>query len=245
MKYALVLALLIAPYLAGQTAGEIMARVAENQDRAERLRSKYVYRQTVSKIVRFTNGKIDNEEYREYEVIPTPTGVERKLVSRNGGAREISMQIDKTSRDGIGSRLFPLTGKEQANYSFKLLGRQTLQGRDVFKIAFTPRNDDATCWAGNAFIDGREYQPVLVETRLATHIPFAARALLGINLKDLGFTLAYQKFDDGVWFPVSFEGDFLMRVFFVRRKIEMALKNSDFKKTDVQTNVSFEQEAAR
>jgi len=43
------------------------------------------------------------------------------------------------SKDGINAGLFPLTSKTQATYSFKLIGRENRNGRDVFHIAFQPK----------------------------------------------------------------------------------------------------------
>ena len=60
------------------------------------------------------------------------------------------------------------------------------------------------------------------------------------NLKGLGFSVSYQKFADGLWFPVSYGGEFELRaVFFYSRKISVSMANSDFRRTDVTTNVAY------
>jgi len=66
------------------------------------------------------------------------------------------------------------------------------------------------------------------------------KVLLGTNIKSLGFAVAYQKFADGVWFPVSYGGEFEVRaVFFYKRTISVSLVNSDFRRADVTTNIAF------
>jgi len=102
-------------------------------------------------------------------------------------------------------------------------------------------DDDSTCWAGEALIDPKEYQPVLVTTWLAKSIPMAVQILLGTNIKHLGFKVAYQKFDEGLWFPVTYGGEFYVRgLFLYKRTIAMSVVNSGFQKADVSSVVSFQ-----
>ncbi|HYP14803.1 MAG TPA: hypothetical protein VEQ63_12820, partial [Bryobacteraceae bacterium] len=73
---------------------------------------------------------------------------------------------------------------------------------------------------------------------LAKRIPMAVKILLGTNLKGLGFSVAYEKVDDGVWFPSSIGGEFHLRaVFFYSRNISVDVKNSGFRRVDVQSRV--------
>jgi hypothetical protein len=107
---------------------------------------------------------------------------------------------DKT-KDGIASRLFPLTSKDQSGYSFQLRGRDRKNGRDVFHITFQPKDKNDYAWKGDAYIDTADLQPVAVSTSLSRKVPFAVRTLLGTNLPGLGFTVVYAPQQDGVWFP--------------------------------------------
>lgn len=152
---------------------------------------------------------------------------------------------DQKSRDGISCDLFPLTGGEQSKYKFRLVSEETYRGHEVYRVAFEPdgkkhEEDDAN-WKGEALIDRREYQPVLIITKLAFNIPLAVKILLGTNIKGLGFTLSYEKFDEGLWFPVSYGGEFDVRgFFFYKRVISVALTNSDFHKLDVNSTVTYD-----
>jgi hypothetical protein len=153
------------------------------------------------------------------------------------------MTNDRHSRDGIGCDLFPLTQKEQYKYNFQLLGRETYRGRDVYKVKFEPKphqDFDEAAWKGEALIDTAEFQPVFVHTSLAPKIPLAVKTLLGTNITGLGFAVNYQRFEDGVWFPVSYGGEFELRaVFFYKRKISVSMTNGDFRRTQVDSRVTY------
>lgn len=252
--------------------GEIMAKVASNQRKAQDQRKDWIYTQKqLLRMVR-ANGKVAREEHREYAITPKKGHIRKKLVNFEGkyeshgkysnydrpgyeyknididGSLIDSMSEDLTndrgSRDGLDNDLFPLTRGEQRKYDFKLQGTEQYRGRPVFRVSFVPKphppDGDSGSWKGEALIDAEEYQPVLVNTKLAFGIPTAVKILLGTNIKGLGFSVAYQKFADGVWFPVSYGGEFEVRaVFFYKRTISVAMTNSDFRRFDVTTKVAY------
>jgi len=180
-------------------------------------------------------------------------GFEYKGVDIDGElANEFANDLanDKESRDGITNDLFALTGEKQKKYTFKFEGKENYRGTEVYRITFKPKkaslfdcdeNDEGGCWAGEALIDTKEYQPVLVTSWLAKSVPMAVQVLLGTNIKHLGFKVAYQKFADGLWFPVTYGGEFYVRgVFFYKRTIAISVVNSGFQKSDVTSTVSFQ-----
>lgn len=142
------------------------------------------------------------------------------------------------SKDGLAKGLFPLTTKKQAQYLFKLEGQQTMNGRDVYRVSFSPKDKNDFDWKGEAFIDIHEFEPVVVYTEMSRKIPLAVRTLLGTNLPGLGFSVTYDRQPDGVWFPVSFGTEFRMRVlFFIARDISMSLANTHFEKTHADARI--------
>jgi len=160
-------------------------------------------------------------------------------------ARELRDDLisDKKSKDGLSPELFPLTAKEQLKYRFTLKGEEAYQGTSVYRIAFEPKpkmeNDSA--WKGEALISKAELQPMLVTTKLAHGIPLLVRTALGTNFQGLGFSVEYRKFDEGVWFPVSYGTEFRFHVlFFYSRQIAVSMVNSDFRRADVKSSVEFE-----
>ena len=156
---------------------------------------------------------------------------------------------DRKSKDGVAPKLFPLTAKEQRKYRFTRKGEETYRGVEVYRIAFEPKENtplietdgDDPPWSGDALISKADFQPMLVTTRLAKKIPFLVRTALGTNLPGLGFSIRYEKFEKGVWFPVSYGTEFRIHVLFIySRQVSISLVNSDFRRAEVQTAVEFE-----
>ena len=258
-----------------ETADSIMAKVAENQDRAEKMRSAFVYHQNL--LIRFnhTHGKLSREEYSEFTVTPSEKGMKKERTHFLGkyfdhgkvveyhepgeghGQIRIRIEMDREeisdlsedlandrTKDGIGRDMFPLTAKEQKQYQFRLDGEEDYRGTPVYRIQFEPRKEhdgeDGTIWAGEALIDRSEYQPVLVTTHSAFKIPFIVKTALGTNIEHLGFKVTYKKFDEGLWFPVTYGGEMKIRaLFFYARRIGISMQNSGFQKADVSSKVSF------
>ena len=243
---------------------EIMARVAANQDRAEQARAEYVYQQRIHVATLRTNGKLAREETAEYLVAPTPEGTKKELkhiegrywhkgkfrtfqgepVPQDGWVDSSLVQSfrddlsNDKSKDGLGRDLFPLTSGEQKQYRFDLAGEETIHGRKVYHVRFRPREKNDLNWAGEAMIDAEEFEPVRVYTKLSRRIPFFVRTLLGTDVPGIGFNVEYKRFDEGVWFPVSFGTEFrLHAVFFINRDITVALENSAFERAKVQSRI--------
>lgn len=252
------------PSAAPLTAAEIMAHVAVNQDRSEELRKQYVYRQHIHVVTHKPGGRLQREETSDYDMVPQPNGVDKKLKAITGrywkkGKYETfngepvpeadSLDGDlihgfrddlasEKSKDGIGADLFPLTSEEQKEYDFELLGREDQDGRSVYHIRFRPKDKNDITWAGEAYIDAAEFQPVRVFTKLSRKMPFMVRTMLGTDVPGIGFNVAYKRQDDGVWFPVSFGTEFRLRaIFFINRNISIALENSNFEHTHVESKV--------
>ncbi|MGZ4788172.1 MAG: hypothetical protein ACXVZX_06605 [Terriglobales bacterium] len=247
------------------TADEIMARVAANQDKAVELRAHYIYRQHTHTTSHKTNGKLMREETDDYDIFPAPKGLDRKLVSLSGrywhkGRYEPfdhepipdanTLDADLThdimhdreqhsTREGLASHLFPLTSDNQKDYKFHLISEETLKGRPVYHIGFEPKDKNDVDWSGEAFIDKEEFQPVNVFTKLSRKLPFFVRGVLGVDLPGVGFNVQYVRLEQGVWFPETFGTEFEINLFhFYRRTITLSLKNSDFRKTHVDTKIT-------
>jgi hypothetical protein len=244
------------------TATEIMARVAANQDRAVEMRSRYIYRQHLHGTSRKTNGKLMREETQDFDVFPSADGTEKKLESIAGrywhdgryveftklpipdeGSLDASLTHEMLehqdhSKDGIMTHLFPLTSECQQTYEFELLGVETFQGRQAYRIRFTPKNKKELDWTGEAYIDEKEFQPIYVFTEPSRKIPFFARTVLGVDLPGIGFNVQYVRQEEGVWFPDSFGTEFQINLFHLfRRTVTVSLKNSQFRKAHADTRI--------
>ena len=249
------------------TANQIMAQVAANQDKAVELRKSFVYRQHLVVATRHFNGKLAREEKADYEMAPGDTSVQRKLASITGRYQKKGQYIDfhgepvpeadsldgdlvhdfrddllnEKSKDGVGKDLFPLTTEEQKQYRFELLGHKQVDGRDSYQVGFAPAKSDDLDWAGEAWIDVEELQPVRVFTHLSRRIPFLVRTMLGTDLPGLGFNVQYRRVEKDVWFPVSFGSEFRLRaVFFIKRDITMSMEASGFRKAQIDTKIQYD-----
>jgi len=150
---------------------------------------------------------------------------------------------ENDSRDGLNPELFPLTADKQRGFVFRLNGLQGYRGRRVYSVSFEPRDDTDTYdahWAGEVLIDEKEFQPVLVTSHLAQKIPLWVRTVFGVNIRQVGFKLSYEQFEDGVWFPVSYGGEFRIKALHLfRRRAAVSLVNEEFRRTDVESTVDF------
>jgi hypothetical protein len=252
-------------------AATIMARVAENQDRAVEQRKEFVYRQKARVRLLKTNGKMLWDETREYNVTPTPEGTDFELTRRFGERRkdreleafnlldegdadgidpelvdefhdDLTAQGDK--RDGLSANFFPLTSAEQAGYSFTLEGEEKHRGRQVYRIRFEPERG-RRIWKGEVLVDQEEFQPVFIATQMALNIPLPVRLLFGISIRQIGFSVSYQRFAENVWFPVSYGGEFFLKVLhFYKRNVIVSMVSEDFRRTMVGSAVRFEDSEA-
>ena len=249
------------------SANEIMARVAENQDKAIELRRYFVYQQHLTVATRHFNGKLAREEKADYQISPGANSEEKKLASITGRYRKKNAYIDfhgepvpdessldgdlvksfrddllnEKSKDGVGKDLFPLTSDEQKQYKFVLTGHKEVQGRDTYVIAFSPLDAQDLTRAGEAWIDVDELQPVRVFTHLSRRMPLFVRAMLGTDLPGVGFNVQYKRLEKDVWFPESFGSEFRLRaVFFIKRDITMSMEASGFRKAQVDTKVQYD-----
>jgi hypothetical protein len=246
------------------TAEAIMARVAANQDRSESLRKEYVYKQHIHVVTHKPKGRMLREESADYDVIPTPDGTQKQLKVLTGSYWTKGKYVDfndapapeagsldgqliesfrkdlsnEKSKDGLGHDLFPLTTDEQKDYEFRLLGQEVQDGRGVYHIGFGPKDRHEITWAGEAFIDAEDFEPVRVFTKLSRRLPFGVRTILGTDVPGVGFNVVYKRQLDGVWFPVSFGTEFRLRVlFFIDRDISVSLANTAFEHTHVETRM--------
>lgn len=243
MRIALLL--LIPVGVAAQTADEIMARVAENQTRAEAARTSYVYHENLLVRLKRSNGKLAREENRDYTVTPTESGVKREMVHFAGKygvdgkefpftepvyrykGTDIDADVAKgladhfgkgagQGKDGLVGDMFPLTEKGQRGYAFHLEGRERINDVDVFRVTFKQASkEEGRVWAGEALIDAAEYEPVLVTMHVAKSMPMAAKILAGTDFGQVGFKVTYRKFAEGLWFPASYGGELRVRAAFV------------------------------
>ena len=246
------------------SAQTIMERVAANQDRSQALRKEFVYKQHIHIVTHKPGGKLMREESADYDVTPVADSTEKKLTLLTGkywskgkyltfegepAPEQDSLDGDfihnfrndlanEKSKDGLAKNLFPLTSEEQKEFEFQLLGQESQEGRSVYHIGFRPKDKKEITWAGEAYIDATEFEPVRVFTKLSRRIPLMIRTLLGTDVPGVGFNVVYKRQEEGIWFPASFGAEFRLRaLFFINREISVSLENSGFERTHVKSRM--------
>jgi hypothetical protein len=82
-------------------------------------------------------------------------------------------------------------------------------------------------WAGEAFVDAGDFQPIRVFTKLSRRVPVFAHNVMGTNLSGFGYELDYRRQDGGTWFPVTYGAEYeLCLVFRVHRNISISMEIS-------------------
>jgi hypothetical protein len=167
---------------------------------------------------------------------------------------------DPKSRDGIPHSLFPLRTADLKSYKFASKGETTIKGRRTFVIDFNPATSQDVCvhigdgdddcdskpWKGTVWIDAEELQPARIQSELAYKVPWGVRVFLGTNLSQTGFSLAYDRVAENVWFPVTYGTEFRLAVLWgYKRTITLSLESSGFRKADVNSNITYEPSPAQ
>jgi hypothetical protein len=155
---------------------------------------------------------------------------------------------DKESKDGLAKHLFPLTSAEAKKYQYGLAGEENYRGEPVYRVKFWPKkehegfDDEKTVWAGETLIDKADLQPISITTHMAKGLPLLVKTMMGTNLHQLGFAVSYRRFDGAVYFPVSYGAEFDVKaVFFYKRTFTIALENTDFRRGQAESQITFEQ----
>jgi hypothetical protein len=199
-------------------------------------------------------------EYREGNRMVAANDPERKGKGGPGDRESVHEMIDnlvnaKNSRDGIPPDLFPLRAADLPFYRFRLKGESVIRGRRAYDIVFEPADmhnlcarvgwavEDNPChqWKGEVWVDAEDFQPARIETSLAKNIPWGVRVFMGIDAKQAGFSVNYQRVAENVWFPVTYGTEFQLRVFWAyRRTIALSMENNDFRRTSSDSTIHFD-----
>jgi len=235
-----------------RSVASILPRVAANQDRSEELRKQYMCREHIRVVTHKPGGRMVREETADYESVPTPTGSRTELKQITGRfwekgkykdfkgepipaddswdadyIRDVRLCLTEQARCTVGAHLFPLTTAEQDKYDFHLIGQEVMAGRNAYHIGFVPKNKEMFDWAGEAFVDAGDFQPIRVFTKLSRRVPFFARNVVGTNLSGFGYELDYRRQDGGIWFPVMYGAEYELRLLFrIHRNISISMEIS-------------------
>ena len=161
----------------------------------------------------------------------------------------------KKSRDGIPAQLFTLLAEDLDYYRFTRAGDTSVGGRRAYRISFEPAKAGDVCistddgpnerchnWKGEVVVDAEEFQPVRIATTLARGVPAGIRVFMGINLRQVGFSVSYKRLEKDVWFPTGYGTEIGVTVFWgYKRTITLSLDNNDFRRTGAESTIHFDE----
>lgn len=145
------------------------------------------------------------------------------------------------SKDGVDKGMFPLTAEDQQRYSFQRAG--------PYRLSYAPRTKNSAAWKGDLTVDPatlqlRNINSTLVNSALAYRIPSAAKVIFGISLKQVGYSVTYDKTIDDLWFPGTSGTEFSIRLLFgYARTLILSTKNYDFRRASAESTIRFEPSA--
>jgi hypothetical protein len=220
-----------------------------------------------------TDGNVKKMTTSLYEVYPSPEPgrTYRKLVERDGKpltaeelAKEDQKQEAKEARKA--ARLYGEDASRRASaeserrlketrtidelfriYEFRIVGRETLDGRGAIVVTFEPRPGVETetrsgkilrKFAGRAWIDEEDRQLVRVEAELTDDLSFGFGILAKLK-KGSRAQIQRRKINDEIWLPAQahFAGN--ARLFIVKGlHIDTLSEYSDYKKFTVATEAA-------
>jgi hypothetical protein len=75
---------------------------------------------------------------------------------------------------------------------------------------------------------------------MARGLPFWVKTTLGTNIHQLGYAVSYSRFGNGVYFPVSYGGEFDVKAVFVyKRTFTISMENTDFRRGEADSRILF------
>ena len=94
----------------------------------------------------------------------------------------------------------------------------------------------------------REHPDRLVLDVVPGHAPSPlppVRIFLGTNLSQTGFSVAYERVAENVWFPATYGTEFRFNVLWgYKRTVTLSLESSGFRKTDVNSAIHYDADSA-
>ena len=76
---------------------------------------------------------------------------------------------------------------------------------------------------------------------MAKGVPWGVRVFLGTHVRQLGFSINYQRVAGNVWFPATYGTEFHIDVLWgYKRTITISLESTDFRKTGADSTIDYD-----
>ena len=237
---------------------QILRKTIERAQWAEEQKfdSKYAYRQHSVQEELDNQGKLKKRRDTVYQVFPIEDVPYRRAVLKDGqplSARELKeeQKRERKFRAALAKeKKKPPQPKKKddddiefneevaAKYHFTLLGRETLEGRPVFVLAFEPKAKDLPVRrridnflnrvAGKLWIDEQEHEIARGEVRLLEPVRLWS-GVLG-TLRRLELLWEQARLEDGAWLTRHVAGEMSGRVLFKSLNLRLNSEYADFQK---------------
>jgi hypothetical protein len=202
-----------------------------------------------------SKGKVTEKQEKITELVPVNGRLLSKLVSENGKPatakqRKAEEELDRRVRAEPApepkagkpapnpKREFAVTPELFDRFTFTTEGREKVNGRDAWVLAFAPRSADMPVKkfadrivnkvAGKVWIDVEESELARAEVKLTGRVELVGGVIATMKRFDLVFE--QTRFDGGAWFNTLTEANVEGRQLVVNKRVHYIEKASDFKR---------------
>ncbi len=131
-----------------------------------------------------------------------------------------------------------LTRDLVARFDFKLVGKETVNGREAYQVAFQPKNPELPVHhfvdrllnrlSGTLWIDAQEFEVARADVSLKSEVKLLGG--LVASLKKAAYSMTRTRVAEGVWVNTSSNGDFQGRKLMDDMRIKLKSHSSNFKR---------------
>jgi hypothetical protein len=231
---------------------KVVRRAAEIEE--QNPQAEYTYNQLSVRMKLDSDGTVKERDEKLYEVFYIEGLPFRRLVKRNGqplSAEEVNLeqqreqnfhlQVPERKRrkaQGPLAERISLNEELVSRYSFDLLGREAINGRSTYVLAYRPQRDDLPVrrrldrllnkLTGKVWIDEQDNEIVRLEGHLAEKVTLWGGLIA--TVRKLEGEFEQTRTDEGVWFPLRIQGSLDARYFFTNVRFAQTERWSDFRK---------------
>jgi hypothetical protein len=194
----------LAQHAPGLVAEDVIAKLMDRTSQRERLGAGYTgTRQYVLENHQFdkraemvVNVKCDADGTKHFEV-----------VSENGSKsanKRVLRKMLESEEETSQPQIRPRTSLTPENYSFQMLGSESLDSRPMYVVQVIPKREDKYLFEGRIWVDAEDFAVVRAEGKPAKSPSFWTRSVT--------FVQQYQK-SGTFWFPLSMQSVTEARIF--------------------------------
>ena len=196
-------------------------------------------------------GKVEERKEKSYLMIPIAGALYQRLIQANGKPlsekerkqeeekeRKFRQRLTQSQPARMSDKQRIVLGRELVSrFQFTLEGRETVEGRPAYVLAFASKAgtaekkvDDRVMnrLAGKLWIDAQEFEMAKIEFRLTEKVSIGWGGILA-SLQKFAFTLTRTRVAEGVWFNRLFSGDIEGRKILGTMRLKIQDEASDFK----------------